>query len=99
MKKVKTGQPPAPWSPPAWEVADVAAVQACVAGRASEDQQKRAIDWIIRSAAGAYDADYRTDPRDHAFVSGRRFVGLNIITMLQFDLSKLRQVVDGQRKS
>jgi hypothetical protein len=97
MKKEKVVSPPEAWSPPRWELADVAAVQALAAGTASEDQQKRALKWIVERAAGTYDLEYRTDPRDHAFVSGKRNVGLNIITMLQFDIAKLKQAIDGKR--
>lgn len=82
--------PPA-WAPPTYTAADVAAIQALATGSATMDQQQRALDWIIREAARAYDLDYRPDSREHAFASGRRSVGLHLVTMLKLDKSKLRQ--------
>ena len=80
---------PLPYSPPDYEPADATAFQALQRGDASESQQKRALDWLVNKAAGTYDMDYRQDPRDHAFVSGRRFVGLQVIKMLKLNVSKL----------
>jgi len=69
--------------PPAWEPADASALQALARGDASPDQQQRALNWIIYDACGTYDLDYRPDARDHAFVSGRRFVGLELVKLLK----------------
>lgn len=85
---------PEPWIPAPYTPADVAAIQALARGNATPDQQQRAIDWIIRDAAKAYELDYRTESRDHAFSSGRRFVGLQIISALKLDVAKLRKVDD-----
>jgi hypothetical protein len=73
MKKI-----PEAFSPATWEVADVMAVQACVAGTATPEQQQRAIDWIVYRAANTDEVEYRPEERDHVFASGRRFVGLQI---------------------
>lgn len=81
--------PPPAYQPAEYEVADVAALKALVQGSASEHQQKKALDWIIRAAAGTYDLDYRPDSREHAFVSGRRFVGLQIVKLLNIDLNAI----------
>lgn len=75
--------------PADWESADAAAMQALALGKANPDQQKRALNWIIWAAAGTYELDYRTDSRDHAFVSGRRFVGLQVIKMIKINLAKV----------
>lgn len=69
---------PAAYAPAKWEPADAAAIQSCLSGIATPEQQKRAIEWIMYAAAGVDDLDYRTNDREHAFVSGRRFVGLQI---------------------
>lgn len=82
---------PPPYFPPPWEVADAAAMQALARGDATPDQQQRALNWIIYGAAGTYDADYRPDSRDHAFVSGRRFVGLEIIKLLKVSVKAFSQ--------
>ena len=75
--------------PAKYAKADVAALQALVAGVATADQQQRALNWIIYEACGTYEVDYRPDPRDHAFVSGKRRVGLQIISLIKFKLGML----------
>ena len=80
--------PPPPYMPPPWEPADATALQALVSGVANPDQQKRAVNWIINCACNTYDLEYRPDSRDHAFASGRRFVGLEIVKLLKVIPSK-----------
>lgn len=75
--------------PAPWEVADAAAFQALARGEANADQQQRALNWLLYTATGLYDADYRPDPREHAFVSGKRNIGLQIIKLTTISLSKL----------
>lgn len=84
-------QPPKVYEPAPWDLADAAAVQACFGGTATPEQQQRAIKWIMYAAAGKDDVEYRTDPRDHAFASGRRFVGLQIGKMIQLNLGVFRE--------
>lgn len=72
-------------APAPYEKADILAIRACLAGVASEAQQKRAMDWIITRAANLYDMSYR-DQVDGgvtatAFHEGRRFVGSQIVKM------------------
>ena len=80
---------PLPYTPAEYELADATALQALSQGTASEGQQKAALKWIIDNAAGTYDLEYRSDQRDHAFVSGRRFVGLQIVKMLKLNTAIL----------
>ena len=80
-------------APPEWEDADVLAVQALALGKAAPEQQQRALNWIIWSAAQTYEVGYRTDTRDHAFVSGRRFVGLQLVKMLKLNLMAINKKV------
>ena len=77
--------------PAKYELPDVAALQAVMAGEATPDQQQRAMTWIIYTACGTYDLDYRTEPRDHAFASGRRFAGLQIVKMLKLNKAILKE--------
>jgi len=83
-----------PWLPADWEQADVSALQALLKGEATPDQQKRALDWIIVSAAGTYEQSYRPGgqdgERDTCFAEGRRFVGNQIIKALKISLYALR---------
>lgn len=82
---------PAPYAPAPYTDADVAALQALQRGEATPEQQKRALEWIVNAAANTYDLEYRTEPRDHAFCSGRRFVGLQIVKMLRLSLAALNR--------
>lgn len=81
--------PPA-WLPAPFDVADAAALQAVSRGEASQSQQVRALNWIIFSACATYDMDYRPDSREHAFASGRRAVGLQIVSVLKTNTAKLK---------
>lgn len=88
-------QPPLPYTPAPYEIADVAAIQALQRGEATPEQQQRAFDWIVNQAANTYDLEYRTEPRDHAFCSGRRFVGLQLIKLLKLNMAALTRKSNG----
>lgn len=82
----------APWKPPAFEDADVAAFQALQRGNANPEQQKRALAWVIEKAAGTYDLSYRPGAegqRDTDFAEGRRFVGLQLVKLLKLKLGMI----------
>ena len=82
----------APWQPAPYEIADVTALQALVRGDASPDMQKRAIDWIIRSACGTYDFAYRPNSeRDTSLALGRQFAGQQIVKLLRLNPAGLRR--------
>lgn len=80
---------PAAVEPAKWDKLDAIALQALAGGTATADQQQRALNWIIYSACGTYDLDYRPDPREHAAVSGKRMVGLHIVTLLKVKVGML----------
>lgn len=86
--------PPSVIEPPAWELADASAIQALARGDANKEQQQRALNWIINSACDTYGLDYRTDARDHAFGSGRRFVGMQVVKLLKINIGALRKKGD-----
>jgi hypothetical protein len=68
-----------------YDDADIVALKALEAGKASEDQQKRALKWIVHSAAMTYDQWFEpNDPngRIGAFIDGRQFVGHQIRKLL-----------------
>lgn len=63
---------------------EVHAVRACVVGVATGDQQKTAMDWIMREAAKIGDLSYQPGEdgrRDTDFAEGRRYVGALIRQM------------------
>ena len=80
---------PPPYLPPEWLPADASAIQALVRGDATPEQQQRAINWIVYAAAATNDLEYRTEDRDHAFASGRRFVGLQINKMIGINVNAI----------
>jgi hypothetical protein len=75
---------------PDFELADIVALKAVEGGIATPDQQTRAMSWILRKAAAVGDMSYRPDPSATAFHEGRRFVGLQIVTLLKLDHNKLK---------
>lgn len=91
MTGQKKATAPDPFLPALWDPADAAAIQALAIGEADSHQQQRALNWIINCAAGTYDLEYRTDSRDHAFASGRRFVGLQVVKLLKLNLGAFKQ--------
>ena len=54
----------ATWKPPHWDPADVTAVKACAEGRASPEQQKRAMAYIVNTICGMQDWAYRPGVND-----------------------------------
>lgn len=73
---------PEPWHPPAYEIADLRAVQALARGEASAEQQQRALDWIVSRAAQTYDEPFFPDnPRVTDYLLGRRSVGLALVKL------------------
>lgn len=82
---------PEPWKPAEWDPEDAYAVQAVMYGRASEDQQKRAMTFIVNQVCGTYDLSYRpASDRDTAFAEGKRFVGLQMVKFAQLNIARLR---------
>lgn len=82
MKKLV---PPDVFEYASYEPADACALQALERGDATPEQQKRALCWVVHNASLTHSLHYRADPYDHAFASGRGFVGMQIIKMLKLD--------------
>jgi hypothetical protein len=85
--------PPAPVDKPAsFDVADVAALQAVYHGRASEDQQRRAMQWVIKGAANVQGVSFRPgDSHASAFMEGRRFVAVQILALIELSTEELKK--------
>jgi hypothetical protein len=77
--------------PAYWELPDIAAIQALEKGTATPEQQVRALTWVINNACGTYDLCYHVNDREHAFASGRRFVGLQVVKMLKLNAGKFKE--------
>lgn len=77
-----------------YDIADAAAIQALRRGDATDIQQKRALDWILRVAARMGDMPYFDGPdgeRATAFACGKQFVGHAILKLVKLDIAELRK--------
>ena len=90
MTAKKFVEPPANLPAP-YEIKEAAAIQALAQGTATADQQRWALEWIVNSACGTYDSEYRSNDREHAYVSGKRNVGLQIVKLTKLNLGKLKK--------
>jgi hypothetical protein len=77
----------APHEPPIYDDQTIAAIRALYTGTANEGQQVRAWNWIVYFAAGYHDLSYRPGGEDGRrasdFMEGRRFVGAQMLKLLQ----------------
>ena len=70
----------------------VYAMKALTAGTATAEQQKHALDWIIKTLAGTYEMSFRPDSeRETDFQEGKRFVGLQIVKMINLPAALLKK--------
>lgn len=74
------------WMPSTYEVSDIYALQALFSGTADPAQQRRALDWVINTAAETYELSFRSNDaggdRETAFAEGKRHVGMQIVKMI-----------------
>lgn len=79
MSRKKT---PELWGPAPYDAKVVHALQALNRGEAGEHEQKRALRWIIE-CAGTYDQQFHPESsRVTDFALGKRWVGLQIVKLL-----------------
>ena len=73
--------------------ADVAAIKATYKGEATADQQARALNWIIKQAAGIADDPF--DPKNARVTDynlGRRAVGLAVARLIEMPSAAMEKV-------
>jgi hypothetical protein len=78
-----------------YDVPEVVALRALSNGTADADQQKRILNWFLFKLCVTFEANYQQDSRDHAFLSGRQFVGTALNAVLQTDPRLLEQATTG----
>lgn len=95
-----------PTKPPDYDSNDIAAFKALEAGAASPEQQKRALRWTLVGAADLYGLSYRNGGEDGRratdFAEGRRFVGAQIVKMVNMPgavLNALREKENAAAKA
>lgn len=65
-------------------------MQALSRGDASSDQQKRALEWVIKRAAMTYDETFVPGQADVSdFLAGRRNVGTQIVKLIHLNTSAM----------
>jgi hypothetical protein len=72
------------------------AIKSLQSGTANADQQRLALGWIIHEAGCKNRQSYRADPTAAAFIEGRRFVGAQIMGLVEIDLEKLTEATKGK---
>lgn len=88
-----------PFRPARYERYDALAIKAVAAGKASEAQQQRAVQWIIQAAAMTYDETFVPGHPDLSdFLAGRRSVGLQIVKLINVPIDLLKPT-DMERKT
>jgi hypothetical protein len=81
-----------PWKPADYEIPDVAAVQALHRGDATDEQQRRALRYLIENLCGTYDLAYRpASPRDTDFALGKAWVGQQLVKLLHINVQALKE--------
>jgi hypothetical protein len=61
------------------------------AGNASEDQQKFVLDYLIKIGCRTYDTDWFIDERVSSFAAGRRYVGQQIVEMVNLPIGSIKE--------
>lgn len=92
-------QPDRPWQLPRLDDADIFAVQALAKGIASDGQQKRAFDHIVRTLCGTDRMTFWPGAEDGRrasdFAEGKRWVGLQLRRIEKMRLDHGDQAVEG----
>jgi hypothetical protein len=79
---------------------DALAIKAVAAGKASEGQQIRAMQWIIQAAARTYDETFVPGQSDLSdYLSGKRNVGLQLVKLINVPIDELNTTDKPERKS
>jgi hypothetical protein len=70
-------------------------IKALNTGKATEEQQKAALHWIINSAAQTYDNPFRPGrPDEMNFICGQMFVGQQIIEVIKAPIEQFKDKVE-----
>lgn len=78
---------PSPLEPAKFEDIIVYGLHALADGDATQQQQKKVLEWIINSASRAFGPGfYQPSDRDTAFALGRAFVGEQILGILKIPM-------------
>lgn len=80
-----------PWHPADYDLFDITSLQALARGEANDQQQRRALDWIITRAAMTYDEPFvEGKPDASTYLAGRMSVGRQIVKLLKLDPAQMK---------
>lgn len=89
----------APWIPPGYAPSVVWAMKALAEGKASENQQKLLLNWIINDLCGTYDLPFRPEgDRETVFASAKQFVGQQIVKLIKIDPKVIKEDTPNERR-
>lgn len=81
-----------PWHPTPYDTREAAAFQALQAGKANDYQQQLALKWLIEKCCGTYETQYFADnPRNTDFALGKRWVGQQLVKLLNLKLGLIKK--------
>lgn len=84
--------------PPDYSAAICSAFIALSEGRATDQQQKDALRFIVENVADYYGLSYRPgDTHETAFAEGRRFVGAQIVKLTRQETLKAASLLERKR--
>ncbi len=82
-----------PLFPAKYKKSDILAIQALLTGTANEQQQKRALSFIIEDLCKTYDMPYRPGPdgpRETDFAMGKIYVGQQLIKLTKTSTANIK---------
>lgn len=89
-----------PWLPEPYEVHEGYALQAMQDGRATAPQQQQVLKWIINNLCRTYDNQYFPDStRNTDFALGKRWVGQQLVKLLNIKLGLIKKDDQNERPS
>ena len=81
-----------PTDPAVANLSQIQAMQAMHKGDASPEQQQKALKWILEDASKINDiCFYAGDSNASAFAAGKRFVGMQILSLIDVNTAKLEK--------
>jgi len=79
------------WVPKKYEPIDAKALQDLSNGKADAAQQKHALELIVNNICCTYHPSFRDTDRETVLMEGRRFVGLEIVSLLSIHPKSMKR--------
>ncbi len=83
-----------------YDFADIDAIQALKNGVADENQQKRALNWILENACARHVWAFKDDERETCIALGQQFAGQQIIGLINLSREEIeKQKQEARRRN